>query len=63
MDTPFKRFIEAEIACMKSELGKKLLSDDSNQNQCLMEWIRENAPRFRAQWDENNSSADRDTSA
>lgn len=58
MEHDFRQFIRAELETMARDLGEDVLIDVEQANRRAMEWIRQNAARFRDEWHQNHTQAE-----
>lgn len=50
MQTTVKRYIRDEVRAMRREIGVECRGDRAAENARAMQWIHDNAARFRLEW-------------
>ena len=56
MNEQFKRYMEAEISVMLSDIGTDDRPDSRRFTLKALKWIEQNAADFRVKWDNDNTA-------
>jgi len=58
MASSFREYLQAEMSAIRASVGHEEHQDPETFTQRAIDWIENNAHRFRSEWERNNRAID-----